>query len=44
MAFKIDYCPAIDVVWGGWYCRRLFEAQQRLILYPPMLRVRHSSH
>lgn len=40
MPFKIDYCPALEVGWGGFYCLRLAKAQQQLVLYPPILRVR----
>ena len=34
MAFKIDYCPAIEISWGGCYCRRIHEARMKLLLYP----------
>ena len=42
MPFKIDYCHAIDCDFrNGWYCARIAEAQQRLIAYPPQLRIRY---
>lgn len=40
MPFEIDYCPSIEVGWGGFYCLRLAKAQQRLVMYPPILRIR----